>query len=176
MPNKPDHKPHSSTPIVPAIPNLPLPSRPAKRTSISVISETVAATPPSNAQNLVDAVATAIHADQDNASNPSEPSSTPKILTAKVAPKSWADLVRSKVSNPGNGLKATENNSLGVNGFQHPKAASMVEVLRNYESGSCSDRVSFIEPRGLVNTGNMCYMNSVCPECPMATVQYAETT
>ncbi|KAL8906127.1 MAG: hypothetical protein Q9207_002216 [Kuettlingeria erythrocarpa] len=161
VPNKPDHKPHSSVPIVPAIPNLPLPSRPAKRTSISILSETVAATPLSNAQNLVNAIATAVHADQDNTSSPSEPSSTPKISKAKVAPKSWADLVRSKLSNPVNELKAMENNFSGVNGFQHPKVASMVEVLRNYESGSCSDRVSFIEPRGLVNTGNMCYMNSV---------------
>ncbi|KAI4194576.1 MAG: hypothetical protein LQ346_003653 [Caloplaca aetnensis] len=175
VPNKPNHKPHPSVPIVPAIPNIPLPSRPAKRTSASITSETVAATPPSNAHNLANAVATAIHADQYNASNPSEPSSTPKISTAKVAPKSWADLVRSKVSNPVNELKATENNLLGVNGFQHPKAASMVEVLRNYECGSCSDRVSFIEPRGLVNTGNMCYMNSVCPECLNSTVQYTET-
>lgn len=85
------------------------------------------------------------------------------MLAAKVAPKSWADLVRTKVSNPANELKTPENKMLGANGFQHPKA-SMVEVLRNYGSGSYNDRVSFIEPRGLVNTGNMCYMNSVRPE------------
>lgn len=51
--------------------------------------------------------------------------------------------------------------SLPVNGFQHPKASSLVDVLRDYDHSSQHSRVTFVEPRGLVNTGNMCYMNSV---------------
>ncbi|KAL8761472.1 MAG: hypothetical protein Q9184_002407 [Pyrenodesmia sp. 2 TL-2023] len=159
--NKPIHKPTLSVPIIPAIPHFSLPSRPAKRTSVSIVSETVGPVLPSNVRILDDAVATAVQADQDDASNPSEPNSTPKMLAARVAPRSWADLVRTKVSNPASELKTPENKMLGANGFEHPKATSMVEVLRTYQSGSCNDRVSFIEPRGLVNTGNMCYMNSV---------------
>lgn len=158
---KPVHKANASIPIIPAIPNIPLPSRPTKRTSVSITSETVGPTPPSNADHLKNAVEWATHASQDNASNQSEPHVTPPSSAAKVAPKSWADLVRSKVSNSATGVKAPENDPLGANGSQRPKAASMVEVLRNYRSGSDSNQVSFIEPRGLVNTGNMCYMNSV---------------
>ncbi|KAI4189965.1 MAG: hypothetical protein L6R41_001073 [Letrouitia leprolyta] len=37
----------------------------------------------------------------------------------------------------------------------------MVEALRAYDIESDNDRIVFIEPRGLVNTGNLCYMNSV---------------
>ena len=39
-------------------------------------------------------------------------------------------------------------------------AENMAEAIREYQVGSL-DKVSIIEPRGLINTGNMCYMNSV---------------
>ncbi|KAL8719104.1 MAG: hypothetical protein Q9225_003839 [Loekoesia sp. 1 TL-2023] len=158
---KPAHKANLSIPIIPAVPNIPLPSRPVKRTSISITSETVGPSPPSNANHLANAVHTAEHANQDDASAHSESNLTPKSTPAKVAPKSWADLVRTKPSNSTSGARGSESIVSGVNGLQNPKAISMVEVLCTYDSNIEDKRVAFIEPRGLVNTGNMCYMNAV---------------
>ncbi|KAF2724766.1 UCH-domain-containing protein [Polychaeton citri CBS 116435] len=73
-------------------------------------------------------------------------------------PKSWADLVRKnapKTAQPilTNGVDVTD-------GVAIPQTASLAESLRQYNVDSDTN-VSFIEPRGLVNTGNMCYMNSI---------------
>ncbi|KAI4259967.1 MAG: hypothetical protein L6R42_004281, partial [Xanthoria sp. 1 TBL-2021] len=160
-PSKPLHKPNLSIPIVPAIPNVPLPSRPAKRASVSVTSETIAPAPPSNADHLTNAMRVAVHVNQDESSTASDPIVTPTSSPAKAAPKSWADLVRAKPTNIPSGVKVMDGASLPVNGFQHPKASSLVDVLRDYDHSSQHSRVTFVEPRGLVNTGNMCYMNSV---------------
>lgn len=102
------------------------------------------------------------HANQDDASTHSETNLTPKSTPAKVAPKSWADLVRTNPSNPTSDARGSQTIVSGVNGLQNPKATSVVEVLRTYDSDLEDKRVAFIEPRGLVNTGNMCYMNAVC--------------
>jgi ubiquitin carboxyl-terminal hydrolase 10 len=81
----------------------------------------------------------------------------PITLPPKQAPKSWADLVRSNVppSAPG-----APNGVAAVNGVSLPKSASLADALKQYGVQNDS-RLSFLEPRGLVNTGNMCYMNSV---------------
>ena len=44
------------------------------------------------------------------------------------------------------------------------KAKPLADVLTGMgdDVTEYSDKVAFLEPRGLVNTGNMCYMNSVC--------------
>ncbi|XP_044717095.1 ubiquitin carboxyl-terminal hydrolase domain-containing protein [Hirsutella rhossiliensis] len=44
--------------------------------------------------------------------------------------------------------------------FSKTNANSLAEAIREYQVGSV-DKISFLEPRGLINTGNMCYMNSV---------------
>ncbi|KAL8791194.1 MAG: hypothetical protein Q9213_000151 [Squamulea squamosa] len=159
--SKQRHKANLSIPIVPAIPNVPLPSRPIKRASVSITSETVAPALPSNADHLTNAVQTAIQTDQDDTSNTSEPILTPTSSPVKLAPKSWADLVRAKPSRTAPGTKVSDSVSMPVNGIQQSKASSLVDVLRIYDSSSENSRVTFVEPRGLVNTGNMCYMNSV---------------
>ncbi|KAL2157648.1 hypothetical protein VTH06DRAFT_5129 [Thermothelomyces fergusii] len=49
---------------------------------------------------------------------------------------------------------------LGPGGFAKANANSLAQALQAYRPGT-PDRLAFLEPRGLVNTGNMCYMNSV---------------
>lgn len=93
--------------------------------------------------------------------NDSEDIATPIPSSVKTAPKSWADLVRTKPMSAAAGAKALDETPQQVNGFQQPKPGSLLEVLRSYDTESGSSRVAFLEPRGLVNTGNMCYMNSV---------------
>ena len=50
-----------------------------------------------------------------------------------------------------------------TNGVLPTKTESLADALSSYsvESIRDSSKISFLEPRGLVNTGNMCYMNSV---------------
>ncbi|KAL8769835.1 MAG: hypothetical protein Q9209_004273 [Squamulea sp. 1 TL-2023] len=148
--SKQRHKANFSIPIVPAIPNVPLPSRPTKRASVSIASETVAPALPSNADHLTNAVQTAISTDQDDTSNTSEHILTPTSSPVKVAPKSWADLVRAKPSRTAPGVKVSDSASLPANGIQHSKASSLVDVLRIYDSSSENSQVTFVEPRGLV--------------------------
>lgn len=77
----------------------------------------------------------------------------------KQAPKSWADLVR---RNAPAGSAAAPNGAALSNGASLPKSASLADALRQY-SIEHDRKLAFLEPRGLVNTGNMCYMNSVRP-------------
>ena len=49
-----------------------------------------------------------------------------------------------------------------LNGFDSPKAGSIASVLSTFGApGTNESKIAFLEPRGLVNTGNMCYMNAV---------------
>lgn len=75
-----------------------------------------------------------------------------------TAPRSWADLVRSKPK-PG-APAAPANGEVITNGALVPKTASLAEALKQYDVRG-EVKLPFLEPRGLVNTGNMCYMNSV---------------
>lgn len=87
------------------------------------------------------------------------PTETPKSPAKPAAPKSWADLVRT------NELKKTAaaakvNGTPVTNGVQPlPKSAPLADALRQHTV--TNEILSFLEPRGLVNPGNMCYMNSV---------------
>ncbi|CBX94939.1 similar to ubiquitin carboxyl-terminal hydrolase 10 [Plenodomus lingam JN3] len=88
---------------------------------------------------------------------------TPKASPPKsVAPKSWAELLRAKnapaasqAPSPSNGIVATP-----VSGPTVAKSNTLADVLASF-SVDANKKVAFIEPRGLVNTGNLCYMNSI---------------
>ncbi|KAK5109568.1 hypothetical protein LTR62_006919 [Meristemomyces frigidus] len=86
-----------------------------------------------------------------------EEQDTPKAPPPKALPKSWADLVRTKGAN---GAAMRTNSDAPTNGAPLPKSATLAEALRQY-SVDHGATLSFLEPRGLVNTGNMCYMNSI---------------
>lgn len=84
------------------------------------------------------------------------PQSPPK----PAVPKSWADLVRPNEVKTASAPKV--NGTPAPNGVQGvPKSASLAEALKQHSV--TNEHLSFLEPRGLVNTGNMCYMNSVGP-------------
>ncbi|KAF7719275.1 Ubiquitin carboxyl-terminal hydrolase [Penicillium ucsense] len=83
---------------------------------------------------------------------------TVPISPVQSAPKSWADLVRNKNAARSAGSAAPEANQLAIQ-----KNESLADVLSSLSEdvSQYSDKIAFLEPRGLVNTGNMCYMNSV---------------
>jgi ubiquitin carboxyl-terminal hydrolase 10 len=83
---------------------------------------------------------------------------TPKSPPKPSAPKSWADLVRTKEAK--NASTAQTNGTVAPPAVQSlPASASLAEALRQH--AVVNSNLSFLEPRGLVNPGNMCYMNSV---------------
>lgn len=152
-----------SLPIVPAIPHISFTSRVAKQVSTSVASEALNVQDPSNEEQLSQAVETAAQKSEQDAQAISKPNTTSGSPPPKPTPKSWADLVRTKVQssnkiiNETNGTFTTQSN-----GVIASKTGSLPEALSSYNVDEANDiKISFLEPRGLVNTGNMCYMNSV---------------
>lgn len=108
---------------------------------------------------------------------------SPAPAPAPAGPKLWAGLF-AKAAAPATAASAasavpgaTVSGQAGVNGtattdadaathaadapgFAQANNNSLAEALRAYRVGH-GEKVAFIEPRGLINTGNMCYMNSV---------------
>lgn len=90
----------------------------------------------------------------------------------KAPPSSWANLfARPSARAPVNGSGA--NGANGVNGdladatnnfpgstFSKANVNSLAEAIQSYAVEN-NGKLDFLEPRGLINTGNMCYMNSV---------------
>ncbi|KAF4582204.1 ubiquitin C-terminal hydrolase [Ophiocordyceps camponoti-floridani] len=99
--------------------------------------------------------------------------SAPVSPPPRLAPTSWANLFsKPAVKEPSAASEA--NGSSTANGpvspavtapapgraFSKSNATLLAEAIRAYRVGG-TDTVPFLEPRGLINTGNMCYMNSV---------------
>ncbi|KAH8704221.1 hypothetical protein BGW36DRAFT_423741 [Talaromyces proteolyticus] len=93
----------------------------------------------------------------ENTSVASDKPSTPPRAT----PKSWADLVRSKAQSHVSEVAASASTEVG--NVQSSRSESLVDVLNSLGPNveQYGEKIAFLEPRGLVNTGNMCYMNSV---------------
>ncbi|KAL6712691.1 hypothetical protein ACN47E_000568 [Coniothyrium glycines] len=88
---------------------------------------------------------------------------TPKASPPKsAAPKSWAELLRAKNAPAAAQAQPVQNGTVvpPVSGPVVPKSNTLADVLASFSVES-EKKVSFIEPRGLVNTGNLCYMNSI---------------
>lgn len=127
------------TPVVPVVPNVSSgASRPAKDSASSASDTTKSV----DAAVESDLSAQAVEA-------PSKP----------APPKSWADLVRSKAAARAAGAPSlVESNAMSTQ-----RNENLADVLSSLgeDVSQYSDKIAFLEPRGLVNTGNMCYMNSV---------------
>ena len=136
-----------------AVPNIP--GLPKHRSSPSTAQQQQAPPPPANTETPAAPTQADAHAHAE--STLVEEPASPKTPPPKAAPKSWADLVRTKNAGKAAGQA---NGAAPTNSIQLPKTASLPEALRQYSVQS-GVTLSFLEPRGLVNTGNMCYMNSV---------------
>ncbi|KAI0100148.1 hypothetical protein GGR51DRAFT_551648 [Nemania sp. FL0031] len=167
-----DGKP-STRPAVPAVPVLPAMPKTAPKESPSTPTQTVAAMPPVSGQSNDD-------------SQPSAETVQAKLETApafvkpaKAAPTLWSQVVKSQTLTngmssslntsasaapapvaPSSDAVSANNSTAGPGAFTRSNASSLAEALRDYQVSN-GQNIAFIEPRGLVNTGNMCYMNSV---------------
>jgi len=129
-------------PVIPAIPTSPVTARRSHRDSVA------------SAKSKPELEA-ATKSDEE------EPqTATEAAPVAPVPPKSWADLVR-KQSAANGAVAATTAPIPIVNGLSLPKSESLGDVLGEMNVDEAPSKVVFLQPRGLANTGNMCYMNSV---------------
>ena len=161
-------------PIVPAIPNFPVSQRRTKRTSVSTTSEAINGETPSNADLLNNAVRAASQIDGNAATDQYTKVGSASPPPIKVAPKSWADLVRAKQTPIASATTQAINNAdAQSNGFNASKTGFLADALSSYDvrGSNESTKVAFLEPRGLVNTGNMCYMNAV--SCFLSILRWA---
>ncbi|KAL4796088.1 hypothetical protein BDV19DRAFT_142337 [Aspergillus venezuelensis] len=140
----------AAVPVVPVLPVLPTPSTPRRGTKgeASRPAETPNSTTEATTETPQEAQPT--DATENKPEEPAKP----------AVPKSWADLVRNKNLARAAGQTAATG---VINGAVPQRNQTVADVISNIgdEVSQYSDKVSFLEPRGLVNTGNMCYMNSV---------------
>ncbi|KAJ5745246.1 hypothetical protein N7520_010428 [Penicillium odoratum] len=133
--------------VVPVVPNTPGTPRRQTKDSPTATSDT----PKSNAVTAPEANLESINTKED-ISKPSSP-------VPASAPKSWAELLRSQQAAKSASAAASAQPSTAAT----KKSETLADVLSSLgeDVTKYSDKIAFLEPRGLVNTGNMCYMNSV---------------
>lgn len=151
-------QPNKVLPIVPVVPNIPSLARSVKKQAQSVTEsvpddDTAAKETPPPAITAADAA--------------SEEPKAEERPPPKPAPKSWADLVRTKAP----AINQSQSNLNGAvvgqgNGLNVPKGSPLPDVLSSFtgRTKESDTKIPFLKPRGLINTGNMCYMNSVSPD------------
>ncbi|PGH15499.1 hypothetical protein AJ80_05516 [Polytolypa hystricis UAMH7299] len=155
---------NAARPLAPVVPVVPIfPSSPsASKQPQSAAAPRDSATPKSGPAEAADSQSgqdVSVDVPQPAESTPAAEES-PKPAAVRAPPKSWADLVRTKASTTGPNAIAA---STGVSGPAVSRSESLVDVLSSLGSTyeQFGSKIAFVEPRGLVNTGNMCYMNSI---------------
>lgn len=163
MPPPPSSRPsvpvsHARTSTKPAVPLIPI--KPAvPKVAASVTSTTQKSTAADKADPQVDGVIE-VNAAADGTPEGAEDIPTASPTPAKPAPKSWAELLRTKASPSPSLTSNLPNGVVTTNGSTSAKGNSLADVLSSFSVDS-DKKIAFLEPRGLVNTGNMCYMNSI---------------
>lgn len=156
--------------VIPVIPNITFASKGPKQTSISVASEATKAAESADEQHLVVTDDVSNHDNVQSTPMVPQPITSPMLPLPKLPPKSWADLVRTKAPLNHHDAESFNGNAVvSLDGSFSPKVDSLAVALKSYKADEASEKskISFLEPRGLVNTGNMCYMNSVSHTPPV---------
>ncbi|KAA8569777.1 hypothetical protein EYC84_001357 [Monilinia fructicola] len=153
-----------ATPVATKSQRAAVPAVPVIRTIPKSQPKSVPSTSPQNTNEEITAEA------KETASEvaPEDGTKEPLAEETKVAqppakawatPRAWTGLFGSSGA-PTAPTTANGSNN-GTSGFNKKNAESLAEALRSFNAEAKDSKISFLEPRGLVNTGNMCYMNSV---------------
>ncbi|KFY63218.1 hypothetical protein V496_04067 [Pseudogymnoascus sp. VKM F-4515 (FW-2607)] len=140
-------------PIMPALPRVL-----AKQSPIAAEAKSDSPkAPSSDVKPESDAVA---NGPDGEATQGNAEAATTEPTPAPSGPKSWANLFKgaTQASRLDTGVAGS---STTTTGFAKSNNESLADALVSFNANIHSGKISFLEPRGLVNTGNMCYMNSV---------------
>lgn len=162
-------------PVVPALPKATVKSnKPASLATEPSNKADAKANVPPEASAVAAAPSTEATANDSEAkeAGTQQPVPAPAPAPVKQKPTSWAALLQARntaVSSPQGAAQADSNGTAaggadaspnGPSNFARPTKSSLGEALQAYRVGK-PEKISFLEPRGLINNGNMCYMNSV---------------
>ncbi|EEY14484.1 ubiquitin carboxyl-terminal hydrolase [Verticillium alfalfae VaMs.102] len=162
--------PSSSRPVVPVVPAIPKGSPKTTTTGAEASSEV---TKEPAAQ---DAPSETPSADVPSEEKAQEPSEEARKSTPRAPPSSWSALfaknaaaaAAAKNRNAQNGAAGQGINGTSPDDVDRPfdstfpsdnSVNTIAAALRAYRVRN-PEKVKYVEPRGLVNIGNMCYMNS----------------
>lgn len=157
-----DKKPNQklNTPALSIVPALPR-SIPRQVISPASVKESTKRKSDQNESLLQSNIASVENSQEASPTALKESNSIPQTK-AWVTPKIWAGIFH-PVDTPSTAesreahLKKNDTSSKSVN-----ETSSLAGYLKSFDASSGESNVTFLEPRGLVNAGNMCYMNSVC--------------
>ncbi|KAK9782827.1 putative USP domain-containing protein [Seiridium cardinale] len=170
-PTKPIKSTKTAVPAVPVVPILPKSSPKETRTSASTEKP---ATEQRQAADITSGEKVGNERGDSTTAETSETKAEAAPAPVKTAPKSWASLLAGNAASApsaaarntaaANGAGTANGAAVGdtaaVAGFAKSNVSSQAEALHDFAVNNGS-KVAFLEPRGLINTGNMCYMNSV---------------
>jgi ubiquitin carboxyl-terminal hydrolase 10 len=151
---KPAPKIAAAVPIVPAIP---------KSSSRASPITAVAEQRPQELDAKQTVPEVAVSEDNKDPSNETDEGDA-KSAPVATGPKTWSGLFKGgpPVSTPAKNGTLAPSASLAVAGtFSKANNDSLADALRVFNATSQDAKLAFLKPRGLINTGNMCYMNSV---------------
>ncbi|KAF2274477.1 cysteine proteinase [Westerdykella ornata] len=151
--SKPAPSSHTRTATIPAVPMIPLKSARAA----SVVSTTQKSTKSTSEKTEAKKPDTQSSTGEAETTVEETPKASPP---AKSAPKSWAELLRAKAAPAAPHSPISADGIVTTNGHSAPKSNSLADVLATF-SVHAEKKVAFLQPRGLVNSGNLCYMNSI---------------
>ncbi|KAI0473228.1 cysteine proteinase [Xylariaceae sp. FL0804] len=174
------HTRTASRAAIPAVPILPILPKTSPKETKNILDpelrqhETKQATAQEASSSVDDAPAPVDESSQTEAK--SEPASA--WTAGQNAPKLWSRLFQPKAPVPATSTRATsadagaasatttadssatEAGSAVTGSFTRSNVSSLADALRAYRVDG-AQKTAFLEPRGLINPGNMCYMNSV---------------
>ncbi|KAI1778025.1 cysteine proteinase [Hypoxylon cercidicola] len=164
----------TSRPAVPAIPIVPAIPKASPKESKSPPSAEIKSPEEKQAtqQTTTEALAEAPKAEAQPEPAPAPVKTAPKLWTglftrpAPVASSSAGTtgaVTAGQIAPPSSTVTdgtVQSNGSVGTVSFTKLNANSLAEALKAYRVDG-GRKIAFLEPRGLINPGNMCYMNSV---------------
>lgn len=146
-------------PVLPAVPILP-PSPTVVRSTHRDSSVSTQSKQSEPAQPSVERTETTGPASSEASETQSVSQDAAPVVSPPAPPKSWANLFRSNDSRTGSATATNPKAASTASGAGRSETLS--DILHDVNSVvEAPSKIAFLKPRGLVNTGNMCYMNSV---------------